>query len=314
MAVSQPVNPPSWALQPTRCPICDTNEFDLPVYERNFEPGDLTGAVFSARRLPDRLHYRMVRCGHCGLLRSDPILTGAELARLYGESTVTYEAEAEFARATYRAALERALPLVSGRERLLEIGCGSGFFLREAQRLGFREACGVEPSAHAIAHAPIELRAAIRPGLYTAETFPAASVDVVCGFQVLDHAPDPAALLTAAHEDLRPGGVALFINHDCGAWSARLLGEASPIVDVEHTVLFDKRTVARLFEKCGFRVHEVFSVRNTYPLRYWLRMAPVPRALKALLLRVAESGLGRIPVTLRAGTLGIIACKATVHG
>ena len=292
----------------THCPICETNSHDREVYAMNFQASDLNPEVFSARRLPDRLHYRMVRCGECGVLRSDPILSDGELAALYAQSEFTYASEAEFTRKTYGRYLQRALRLVRDRGALLEIGCGSGFFLQEALAQGFREAWGVEPSADAIRHAPEALRPRIYEGLYGADTCPAGSFDLVCGFQVLDHAPDPIALLAACRKDLRPGGVALFINHDCGALSARLLGELSPIIDVEHTVLFDKRTMQRTFEKCGFHVREVFAVRNSYPLSYWTKLAPLPKPLKTPLLSVLRgSGAGRLPLTMSAGNLGLIA-------
>ena len=226
-------------LQDTRCPICLTNDQDREVWPRNFDPKDLCAEVFSARRLPDRLHYRMVRCQRCGLLRSDPILPLADLARLYNASHFTYEEDTGFTRQTYATYFETALTRVRQRHRLLEIGCGNGFFLEEARGRGFVEVYGVEPSVDAVRHAPENLGARICVGAYERDTFPDNYFDVVCCFQVLDHAPDPAALVRAAFEDLKAGGVALFINHDSGAWSARLLGELSPIVDVEHTVLFE---------------------------------------------------------------------------
>jgi hypothetical protein len=62
---------------------------------------------------PDRLHYRMVRCGQSGLLRSDPILPREALAALRARSELTYEAVVPFTRATYGHYLRRALPLVA---------------------------------------------------------------------------------------------------------------------------------------------------------------------------------------------------------
>lgn len=297
-------------MQLTTCPICGDSHADREIYPANFRPEDLTAEVFSARRLPDRLHYRMVRCGACGLLRSSPILPSEELMRLYAGSRFTYGGEADFARRTYGRYLRRALSWTKARDALLEIGCGSGFFLEEALQSGLREVAGVEPSADAVSHAREGIRSRIRPGLYESATFPAGSFDVICAFQVFDHVPDPGEMLRAAHRHLRDGGVALFVNHDAGGLLNRLLGEASPIVDVEHTVLFDKRTMRRILERCGFTVRDMFTVRNTYPLNYWMHLAPIPRALKARLHSLLErSALGGIPITLAAGNLGAVATK-----
>jgi SAM-dependent methyltransferase len=252
----------------------------------------------------------MVRCVRCGLLRSNPILPVEDLARLYARSHFTYGEEAGFTRRTYGRYLRRAHRWVPGGRALLEIGCGDGFFLEEALEQGFDEVTGVEPSEEAIANASAALRPRIANGLYGSGVFPAESFDLICAFQVFDHVPDPAALLRAAHEQLRAGGVALFINHNSRGLLNRLLGEASPIVDVEHTVLFDKKTMRRLFEKCGFQVREVFDVKNTYPVQYWARLAPLPRALKSRIGSLLEgSSLGKLPITLRAGNLGIVASK-----
>ena len=306
-AVTTPDAAMPHGLQATRCAICRTRDADREVYAMNFRAEDLTPEVFSARRLPDRLHYRMVRCGRCGLLRSDPILPVAELARLYEASEFTYAAEAEFARATYARCLRRAVAHTPRRMRLLEIGCGNGFFL-EAARAVFPEVRGIEPSVAAVAQAPALVRGTIDVGLYDQESYPPAHFDTVCAFQMLDHAPDPAALVEAAFLHLKPGGVVLIVVHDAGALSARLLGERSPIVDVEHTVLFDRRTLPRLLERAGFAVVETFAVWNTYPLAYWTRLAPLPGGLKAAALQVlGGTGAGRLPIMLPAGNLGVIA-------
>jgi SAM-dependent methyltransferase len=297
-------------VQSMLCPICDTDQADHELYPANFREEDLTPEVFSARRRPDRLHYRMVRCGRCGLVRSNPILPAGTMARLYASSHFTYGSEATFARRTYGHYLRRARRWARSEADLLEIGCGNGFFLEEALDQGFQRVAGIEPSTEAVAQASDTVRPHISSGLYQADSFPAGSFDMICAFQVFDHVPDPRSMLLAIRDDLRDDGVALFINHDAGGLLNRALGEASPIVDIEHTVLFDKTSMRRLLERCGLVVREVFSVRNTYPLQYWLRLAPMPRTLKAGLdWLLAATGLGRIPVTLGAGNLGVVASK-----
>src|SRR5258708_36100401 len=136
--------------------------------------------------MPDRVHYRMVQCAHCGLVRSDPVLDEAELGRLYAESRLTYQHEAGFAGETYAHYLRELLPLLPEKKRLLEIGCGSGFFLERAPHLGFAEVCGVEPSCDAVEAASPKVRASIRNDSFVAacsrvvrSTSPAASRSLI---------------------------------------------------------------------------------------------------------------------------------------
>lgn len=308
MPDSQRVEENRDSMIPTCCAICGAGGTDAEVYEDTVGRDGATFDRFSARRTPDRIHYRMVRCRECGLLRSDPILQEGELARLYRGSSMTYANEAALAGATYAEHLRRCLPLVPMKARLLEIGCGNGFFLEQALALGFHEVRGVEPSIHAVNLAPAHLRDSILNDVFRDGLYPPGYFDVVCAFQVFDHMAHPNDVLQACRRVLRPGGVALFINHDAGAWTHKLLGERSPIIDVEHIYLYDRGTMRRIFSKHGFEVLSVFPVRNRYPLRYWWKMAPVPSLLKRLLAGyLGRSGAGRWTVSVRAGNLGLIA-------
>ena len=112
-------------------------------------------------------------------------------------------------------------------------------------------------------------------------------------------------------EALRPGGLALFINHDVGAWTNRLLGARSPVIDIEHIYLFDTRTMPRIFQKNGFEVVDVFAVENSYPLHYWMKMAPLPAGWKKKVIpALKQTGLGRIELSWKAGNLGLLARRA----
>ena len=291
------------ALRPTACPVGCPAGRDEELYPANFFAEDLTADLFSARRRPDRIHYRMVRCGHCGLVRSDPILSEELIARLYAQSHFTYQDTARYTASDYRRYLLRHVP---ARGRLLEIGCGNGFFLEHCLMDGFEAVAGVEPSEEAVALAPPAVRPFLQTGLFSPDLFEAHSFDAVAGFQVLDHFTDPAGVLEGCRQVLKPGGHALFICHNLSAAPGRWLGERNPMVDIEHIHLFDPKTIARLFEKKGFVVQQVFAVSNQYPLSYWAHLAPLPGALKKsadTALRL--SGLGRMAVRLRMGNLGI---------
>jgi SAM-dependent methyltransferase len=293
----------------TLCAICDTDRWDRPLYPGTVGEGAFTSERFSARRSPDRVHYRMVRCGNCGLIRSDPVLEESELARLYADSRVTYAQEAGFAGETYARYLREVLPLAPARDRLLEIGCGSGFFLERALDLGFSEVRGVEPSRDAVEAASPRVRDSICIDGFRDGLFPEHYFSVVCGFQVFDHLANPNDALQTCRRILRHGGLVFFVHHDAGAWTNRLLGERSPIVDVEHIYLYDRRTMARILAKNAFQVLRVFPVLNRYPIYYWGGMAPLPSGIRrALVPRLRNSVLGRFPVAWNAGNLGIVGC------
>jgi SAM-dependent methyltransferase len=193
---------------------------------------------------------------------------------------------------------------------LLEIGCGNGFFLEEALARGWRTVSGVEPSQAAAEKASGNVRHCItreimRPGLFAPESF-----DLVCMFQVFDHFPDPRGVLLACHEVLRPGGLVLAINHNVEAMSARLLGERSPIFDIEHTFLWSAGTMSRIFRAAGFEVLKAGSVFNRFSLAYLAHLSPLPAALKRLTLACLETtGLARLPLSLPLGNLFLVARK-----
>lgn len=300
----------------TRCAICSTLDNATELYPSSFRPGDLNPAIFSARRASDRVHYRMVRCTTCGLVRSDPIASPETLNALYQESAFDYDDEVANLRSTYGRYLARLFRLCSDRgagPSLLEVGCGNGFALEEALARGFSHVRGVEPSMAAVASAAGAVRPHIvcdilRPGL-----FEPAQFDAVCLFQMFDHVPDPAALLDECLAVLKPGGHILILNHNVSAISARVLRGRSPIIDIEHTYLYSPATLARICTAHGFVVKSSGAVLNRTRVGYLARLAPLPpRLRKAALATGDKTGLGRITLPLPLGNLYLIAEKARV--
>src|ERR1017187_1719589 len=144
-------------LSPTRCAICETESNATEIYPASHDPSSFSPATFSARRIPDRVHYRMVRCNNCGLVRSDPVADPALIAELYARSTFDYANEAKPLQRTYGRYLKKLGKDVTNHS-LLEIGCGNGFFLEQALRQGYGDDWGVEPRRGATESAALETR------------------------------------------------------------------------------------------------------------------------------------------------------------
>jgi SAM-dependent methyltransferase len=301
---------PRVQLAPTTCAICGTYGNSAELYPPTYDEASFNERVFSARRLPDAIHYRLVRCLKCGLVRSDPAADQASLSELYRQSSFDYGPEVPNLRRTYGRYLARTRARARGLS-LLEIGCGNGFMLEEALAQGYVEVRGVEPSRQAIAAANLAVKDRIlldvmRPGLFAPGEF-----DTVCMFQVFDHLPEPGALLDEVHTVLGPGGLLLCFNHNASSLSARTLGERSPIVDIEHCYLYTPRTMGLLLKRHGFDVLEGGVATNTLSLRHLLHLLPAPAAIKGRLMAAAETTrAGGLRMRLPLGNLYAIGRRA----
>lgn len=248
------------------CPLCGPLAGKKELYPQNFKLSQINAKVFSARRLPDRLHYRIVQCRQCGLVFSDPILDPAKINHLYHQSLFTYKNRVNDLMATYGYYLKQLEQYQVHKGKLLEIGCGNGFFLTEALRQGYHSVWGIEPSRDAINQAPGKLKKFIRHSVFKPKLFPQNCFDVICFFQTFDHISDPNQFLTDCYDYLKPGGLILAINHDVEAFQAKLLKSYSPIIDIEHAYLYSLKTMKLIFSKNKFVVIKTGPIFNYFPL------------------------------------------------
>ncbi len=292
------------------CTICGKNNYEV-LYPENFDLKKIDERIFSARRLPDKIHYRIVRCKNCGFIYSNPILEYEKIEKLYKKSFTTYEEYLEDLRETYGFYLKGLKKYGVKKGKLLEIGCGNGFFLLEALKQGYKSVYGVEPGKKSVEIADPRIRNNIvidifRPGIYKPKTFA-----VICCFQTLDHIPNPNELLAECRKILKDDGFMLFLNHDIGAWTNRLFGEESPVIDIEHTYLFDQKTIAKIFEKHRFTVLEIKSALNIHRLAYWLTLLPPARPIKKTILSLlGKLKIAGLKVKLYPGNLVLYARKS----
>lgn len=287
----------------TNCAICGTTGNSEKIFDQNLDESAFSTEVFSARRLPDRRSYQWVRCNACGLLRSDPVLE-VDLDTLYEKSTFDYNSEVDGLKRAYASITKRSIKPNSPQGAILEIGGGNGFFLEIAKEMGFTKVVGVEPSVDAVAAAREDIKPFMIVDMLRNDSVPQASFDVVTMFHVMDHLPDPLAVISICRDALKPGGTFVVAVHNSNSWSARLMKSRSPIVDVEHTFLYDQKTVKRLFERAGFVDIRVDSYRNLYSIAYLVHLVPIPRKVKLLILN-GKFGklLRRIKISVPLGNM-----------
>lgn len=240
-AASQPTGP---VLRLSVCPICGCADLHT-----RFE----------------RWSRAVEECRACHVRMLNPQPDDATLAGIYTERYFLGAGDAdatEHITALKRATAQRYVSQLAARRppagtRLLEVGCGQGEFLVEAQRAGF-DVYGVEYAAAAVATARARLGAAgsgaerVQVGELAAARFADAAFDVVAFFDVIEHVRDPLAFLREVRRILRPNGCVFVVTPSLDSLSARLMGRHWMEYKLEHLYYFTKKALAAALQQAGF--------------------------------------------------------------
>jgi SAM-dependent methyltransferase len=287
------------------CPVCHSpvNESTL-FQEENIDQSQITEFSFASRKVPEFMCHRLMRCVCCDLVYVSNPPPKTELAHSYHVAEYDSSEEADDAAKSYIQAMKQILSKLKRKERVLEIGSGTGIFLEYLRIEGFTGLVGVEPSTAAIAAAPQHRRDWLVEGIFEEKNYEPNSFDLICCFMTMEHVYDPGEVAKAAYNLLRPGGIFVTITHDYRSFVNRMMGKRSPIIDIEHMQLFSRKSIKHLFSATGYVDIVVRAFQNRYSLSYWLRLAPFPRAIKSTLMKLMVfSGTESLKIGVNVGNL-----------
>jgi SAM-dependent methyltransferase len=143
--------------------------------------------------------------------------------------------------------------------RILDFGCGAGYFLEAALARGW-EAYGTEYSGLALELAR-EKGLQVAPAPLGTDEFEAGSFDVITAFEVFEHVRDPRTEASTVARLLRPGGLLYCTTPNFNALSRRLLGARWGVISYpEHLCYFTPRTLRYWLSGHGFKAE---SIRST---------------------------------------------------
>lgn len=287
------------------CPVCGSGSSSAKLFlKQNIDPERVSAFSFASRKLPEFMCHQLVQCPRCDLVFANQPPDQAVLAHAYHLASFDSAQEADDAAAAYGKALAPVLNRLKSRGAALEIGTGTGIFLDLLKTYGFTTAIGVEPSAAAIAAAPLHRQAWIREAIFREADFEPESFDFICCFMTLEHVRDPNEIVSAAARLLRPGGAIALVTHDYRSAVNRLLGKRSPIIDIEHMQLFSRQSIRHLLARNAFESITVTSFRNRYALRYWIRLLPLAQGLKQRFIHGLEKiGMADMKFSFNVGNM-----------
>jgi 2-polyprenyl-3-methyl-5-hydroxy-6-metoxy-1,4-benzoquinol methylase len=195
--------------------------------------------------------HSLVKCRSCSFVFAQRNPTFEELNAHY--SNYSYDTEAVLSPLTvesYRKLLDEFEPYRKN-GRLLDIGCGRGWFLIEAQKRGW-EVYGTEYSDKAV-----ELceKAGIKMfrGALTSEMFEEGYFDVITSFEVIEHINNPNESLALTYRLLRKKGLFYCTTPNFNSVMRYYLKEKYNVIEYpEHLSYYTKRSLVNVIQRNGF--------------------------------------------------------------
>lgn len=210
---------------------------------------------------------RTVECQGCGLIYVNPRPTRAFMEDFYtkwfrffyeGRRKITeqYVADKKW-REWDGSRVRRYDAYLSGPRRVLDVGCGAGYFAAQIQTENpGSTVVGIEPDSMMARHCREKLGLEVHQGFF--ETFTARDrFDVITAFHVIEHVFDLKKFLEFIWDRLRPGGITVVETPDVtGAW------DRTGMFHIAHLYTFSPRTIRLLFELNGFETLDVGRLEN----------------------------------------------------
>ena len=207
--------------------------------------------------------FNLVKCKSCGLIYVNPRLTGRSLADLYHEEYFSFYVETSSnahkrRQKTFKteiAELERMTEKLGVGRKILDVGCGGGFFLSSLDDSW--EKYGTEVNSFAAKYARDTFRINVLEGRLREVNFPDGKFDIVKLRGAIEHLPDPIGELREIHRILRKGGLIAVNTPNIGSICGRLYKEKFRMVcPTHHIYYFSTRTLSLMLKKVGFKVRK----------------------------------------------------------
>jgi SAM-dependent methyltransferase len=253
--------------------------------------------------------FNIVRCNKCGLVYVNPRPDEVEIKKYYPpEGWPRAKEKIDFEAATinnqpWRKVMKlRTAHLLKyiKNGRILDVGCGDGFFLKYLEEKGWK-VCGVEPGEVGARYAREVLGIEVFTGNLEDANFPDNCFDAVSLYAVFEHLPDPIKTLKEIKRILKPGGILFISVPNFGGLESRIFRERWLAVKAPtHLYHFTPFTLYQVVSKAGFQVLEIKHISNegkstmgySESLRYILADYHLYPAKKYSVLSKKEIGSG----------------------
>jgi SAM-dependent methyltransferase len=214
--------------------------------------------------IPAAVDFR--QCATCGTLAQDPRPSREQLATFYPSDYRPHASKGVVAalkglQATLLARKFR--PALPGKnDRILELGCATGAFLKALGKMGYQRLEGVDRSpalGESFRGTAIRYHASdLESGFGVDGRFSAIFMNYV-----IEHFADPEAILRRCRERLEPGGRVAMLTPNAESLCSSFWGRYwSGLHAPRHTMIFTPRALELLAKKTGFAGADISFIND----------------------------------------------------
>ncbi len=243
--------PGKWNLLKCSNPECGLIWLDpMPMEEEinKFYEGYYTHEFYGATNMPNtwlRRIHRLVKNGYLALKYGYENKSTSILVKLFGLLAYLYPG--------WRALLDfRVMYLPAQlRGRLLDVGCGSGWFLKNMKDLGWYVE-GVDFDPIAVENAK-KIGLTVHFGSLKNQQYPSNYFDAITMSHLIEHVYNPVQLLRECYRILKPGGSIVMVTPNGESWEHSIFKDNwRGLEPPRHLHIFTVQSLRCLVEKAGF--------------------------------------------------------------
>lgn len=299
-------------LESVACNLCGADDAET-IYVSTRDGAAESRNVDAIRASGDEpLTDPLLRCRRCGLEYASPRLSASWVMAGYSNSKdETFVSQAAERERTFSRCLDTIERFgLRPPARVLDVGTANGSFLKVAKDRGW-QVSGCEPNRWLAQWCQNNYGIALSVGTIWDGAYQDEEFDAVTLWDVLEHTPDPTAVLRECWRVLKPGGILVVNYPDIGSWISRLMGRKWVFLLSVHYYYFTRQTIAKILSKTGYQVRTVKPHVQTLQLDYVLYRASKYTSLATPFRLLARSlRMGALPMPYWIGQTLVIASKS----